>query len=438
MESLFKAYSNSSDDYDEEDEPKPKRLALSSSPSKRPELEPFKFKPNIRPSHCSHSNPQPHERIMVPGRYISKRERALLSSAPASRAPESFPNPSLQSPPVGSLSDSDLPRDILSLLRSRGKDYLQQGLMPKRMSVTLDCHRKAVNSVQWSPSHAHLLASAAMDHTICIWNVWSTGQKLALKSSFHNAAVKDVQWSQQGLSVLSCGYDCASRLIDVEKGTEVGVFKEDQGVAVVKFHPNNPNLFLSGGLKGSLRMWDMRIGKMVNKYNRRLGSILDLEFTPNSNQFISSSDVSTSNSSESSIIVWDVTREVPLSYQVYMEAYTCPSVRCHPFDPAFIAQSNGDYIAIFSLNPPFKLDKYKRYESHGVSGFPIKCNFSLDAKQIISGSSDGSIYFYDYKSSLLIHKLKASEQACIDIAIHPTLPNVIASCSWNGKISVFQ
>lgn len=121
-----------------------------------------------------------------------------------------------------------------------------------------------------------------------------------------------------------------------------------------------------------------------------------------------------------------------------MEAYTCPSVRCHPFDPAFIAQSNGDYIAIFSLNPPFKLDKYKRFESHGVSGFPIKCNFSLDAKQIISGSSDGSIYFYDYKSSLLIHKLKASEQACIDIAIHPTLPNVIASCSWNGKISVFQ
>lgn len=120
-----------------------------------------------------------------------------------------------------------------------------------------------------------------------------------------------------------------------------------------------------------------------------------------------------------------------------MEAYTCPSVRCHPFDPVFIAQSNGDYIAVFSLNPPFKLDKYRRYESHGVSGFPIKCSFSLDSKQIISGSSDGSIYVYDYKS-FLQRKLKAYEQACIDVAIHPTLPNVIASCSWNGNISVFQ
>lgn len=154
MESLFKAYSNFSDDYDEEDEPKPKRLALSSSPSKRPEeLERFKFKTNFRPSYYSDLNSQPQEGIMVPGRYVSKRERALLSSAPASTAPESFFDPSLQSSPVGSLSDSDLPRDILSQLRSRAKDYLQQGLMPKRMSATLDCHRKAVNAVQWSPSH---------------------------------------------------------------------------------------------------------------------------------------------------------------------------------------------------------------------------------------------------------------------------------------------
>uniref|UniRef100_A0A0A0L2H7 Uncharacterized protein n=1 Tax=Cucumis sativus TaxID=3659 RepID=A0A0A0L2H7_CUCSA len=99
MESLFKAYSNSSDDYDEEDEPKPKRLALSSSPSKRPEREPFKFKPNLRSLHCSDSNSETHERIMVPGRYVSKRERALLSSTPASRAPDSFPNPSFQTPP---------------------------------------------------------------------------------------------------------------------------------------------------------------------------------------------------------------------------------------------------------------------------------------------------------------------------------------------------
>lgn len=277
-----------------------------------------------------------------------------------------------------------------------------------------------------------------MDHTICIWNVWSRDQKKARVLSFHNAAVKDVRWSQQGLSVLSCGYDCSSRLVDIEKGIETQVFREDQVVGVVKFHPDNCNLFLSGGEKGRLRLWDIRTGKVVHEYIRSLGSILDVEFSINGKQFISSSDVSKSNVSENSIIVWDVSRQVPLSNQVYVEAYTCPCVRRHPFDPFFVAQSNGNYIAIFSSSPPFKLDKYKRYENHGVSGFPIKCNFSLDGEKLASGSSDGSVYFYNYRSSKLVTKIKAYEEACVDVAFHPIMPNVIASCSWNGDVSIFE
>jgi WD40 repeat protein len=121
-----------------------------------------------------------------------------------------------------------------------------------------------------------------------------------------------------------------------------------------------------------------------------------------------------------------------------VEAYTCPSVRCHPFEPCFVAQSNANYIAIFSSSPPFRLDKYKRYESHGVSGFPIKCNFSLDGEKLVSGSADGSIYIYNYRSSELVRKIKVYEQACIDVVFHPVLPNVIGSCSWNGDVSIFE
>ncbi|KAB2615773.1 WD repeat-containing protein 25 [Pyrus ussuriensis x Pyrus communis] len=277
-----------------------------------------------------------------------------------------------------------------------------------------------------------------MDHTICIWNVWSSDQKVARLLNFHSAAVKDVKWSHQGLSVLSCGYDSSSRLVDVEKGLEMQVFKEDQVVSVIKFHPDNSNLFISGGSKGGIRLWDVRSGKVVHEYIRGHDPILDLEFSTNSKQIISSSDVSGRNLSENSIVVWDVSRQVPLSNQVYVEAFTCPCVRSHPFEPFFVAQSNGNYIAIFSLSPPFKLNKYKRYESHGVSGFPIKCVFSLDGEKLVSGSSDGSLYFYDYRSSELVRKIKAYEQACIDVAIHPVMPNVIASCSWNGEVSVFE
>lgn len=124
--------------------------------------------------------------------------------------------------------------------------------------------------------------------------------------------------------------------------------------------------------------------------------------------------------------------------QVYGEAYTCPCIRLHPIDPCFVAQSNGNYIAIFSSSAPFRLDKYRRYEGHGVSGFPIKCNFSLDGQTLATGSNEGSIYFYNYKTAQLVRKIKAYPSACIDVAFHPTMSNVVASCSWSGDVSVVE
>lgn len=435
MDLLCHAYSNSSD---EEPEPEPES---ESKPEYRPEFRPFippppkRFKPETPSQNFRTEAP-------VPGRYISKRERALSAQSPRVPNPATNPNlnpnpPVVASPVLGSISDSEIPRDVLSSLRqAKGRASLSQ--IPKRLAVDLRSHTKAVNALDWSPSHAHLLASAGMDQTVCVWNVWSRDQKIARLFRYHNAAVKDVKWSPQGLSVLSCGYDCSSRLIDVEKGIETQIFKEDQVVGVIKFCPDNSNIFLSGGSKGCLRLWDIRNGNVVREYIRGLGPILDVEFTINGKQFISSSDVSGSNLSENSIIVWDVSRQVPLSNQVYVEAYTCPSVRCHPFEPCFVAQSNANYIAIFSSSPPFRLDKYKRYESHGVSGFPVKCNFSLDGEKLVSGSSDGCIYIYNYRSSELIRKIKVYEQACIDVVFHPVLPNVIGSCSWNGDVSIFE
>ncbi|KAL8033671.1 hypothetical protein ABFX02_13G174400 [Erythranthe guttata] len=439
MDLLSKAYASASDDDDDG-----ARVAVAGGrsehsnpfppPTKRSRRETYSANPIQMPVFRRPSFPA---EASIPGSYISKRQRAAI----AADAKPTEPNPNCvhTSQVLGSLSDSDVPHSISTKLRYRKK---QNGVAsyqkPPSLSAALDGHVKSVNAMQWSVTHGHLLASAGMDNTVSIWNVWSNVQKRARIFNFHRAAVKDVKWSQQGLSVLSCGYDCTSRLVDVEKGMEVRVFKEDQIVQVVKFSPDNHNLFLSGGSKGLLKLWDTRAGTVVHEFVRNLGPILDVEFTLDGKNLITSSDVSRTNLSENSIIVWDVSRQVPLSNQVYAEAYTCPCIRRHPFEPYFIAQSNGNYIAIFSTKPPFRLEKYKRYESHGVSGFPIKCNFSLDGNTVATGSSDGCIYLYNSKTCKLLKKVKAYEQACVDVVFHPTLPDVVASCSWNGEISVLE
>lgn len=155
-----------------------------------------------------------------------------------------------------------------------------------------------------------------MDGTVRLWNVWNKEQKLARIFSNHGAAVKDIRWSPRGFSLLSCGYDCSSKLLDVEKGIEIQQFTEDQVVETIRFHPRNPDLFLSCGSNGSLKLWDIRTRNVVKEYFRNLGPILDIEFRSDARHFISSSDISRSNVSENAIIVWDFERQIPLSNQV--------------------------------------------------------------------------------------------------------------------------
>lgn len=83
-----------------------------------------------------------------------------------------------------------------------------------------------------------------------------------------------------------------------------------------RFQPKDCNLFLTGGLEGSLRLSGMRAGMLVYEYVRDRGPILDIEFSVNGQQFISSSDVSGSSPSENATSLWDVRRQVPLLNQV--------------------------------------------------------------------------------------------------------------------------
>lgn len=48
------------------------------------------------------------------------------------------------------------------------------------------------------------------------------------------------------------------------------------------------------------------------------------------------------------------------------ERYVCSRLKQHPTEDRFLAQTHGNYIAVFSINRPYKLDKYRRFEGHKV------------------------------------------------------------------------
>lgn len=48
-----------------------------------------------------------------------------------------------------------------------------------------------------------------------------------------------------------------------------------------------------------------------------------------------------------------------VSNQIYIETYSCVSLRLHPMKNYFAAQSAGNYIALFSAKMPYNLNKHK-------------------------------------------------------------------------------
>lgn len=169
MDLLHNAYSTASDDDDEvEEKPETKHQILPLPSSKRPKpdnpystittstsLKPHYYMPP-RPS--PNPNPNLQTEAPVPGRYVSKRERALFGSSPRVSDPNPNPNPS--STPTsssasvfGSISDSSIPHDIMSSLRHQREDRAWLGRISERLTIALRGHSKAVNAIHWSPSH---------------------------------------------------------------------------------------------------------------------------------------------------------------------------------------------------------------------------------------------------------------------------------------------
>uniref|UniRef100_A0A8C4VSF1 WD repeat domain 25 n=1 Tax=Gopherus evgoodei TaxID=1825980 RepID=A0A8C4VSF1_9SAUR len=178
--------------------------------------------------------------------------------------------------------------------------------------------------------------------------------------------------------------------------------------------------------------------KVIKVYKAAVQQTLDVLFLPEGKEFLTSTDAVSRDSADRTIIAWDFDSAANISNQIFHERYTCPSLTLHPREPAFVAQTNGNYMALFSTQRPYRINKKKRYEGHKVEGFAVGCEFSPDGTLLVTGSSEGKIFFYNYHTARIIHTLSAHDQACVSATFHPVLPSLLATCDWAGDIKIWQ
>ncbi|KAM5129914.1 WD repeat-containing protein 25 [Mantella aurantiaca] len=311
--------------------------------------------------------------------------------------------------------------------------------IPRNVVFRMEEHSGPVNRVQWCPvkQHSHLLLSASMDATVKVWDGVDSGKCLRTIAC-HRLAVRDAHWSACGQKILSGGFDSVLHLTDVETGKNLLRAANEWKIGSAKFHPSDPNLFICAGFSPAVKAWDVRMNKVIHVYKASVQQHFDVLFLPGGKEFLSTTDSVSRDSADRTIIAWDFGTAAKISNQIFHERYTCPSLALHPKENTFIAQTNGNYIALFSAQRPYKMNKRKRYEGHKVEGFSVGCEFSPDGSLIVTGSSDGSVYFYNYHTSQMIRSLPGDGNACVSINCHPVLTSLVASAHWDGHIRVWQ
>ncbi|XP_019743755.1 WD repeat-containing protein 25 [Hippocampus comes] len=363
--------------------------------------------------------------------YIPKRQRLVTASA------------AKEENLTGSVHGKDV--HILSAVSQKVKLHLAHtpapaaARIPKKLLLSLQGHQGPVNTVQWCPvaQRSHLLLSASMDKTFKVWDGAESGRCLRVYTC-HSGAVRDARWSPCGRQLLTGSFDNTAVVTDVETGQRIVKADNQFKVMCVVSHPVNSEVFLCGGYSSVVNAWDSRCCKVVKVYKAAIQQTLDILFLRGGLDVITSSDCVSRDSADRTLIAWDFHTGAKVSNQIYHERYTCPSLALHPQEDSFVAQTNGNYVALFSSQRPYRMNKRRRYEGHKVEGYAVRCEFSQDGTILVSGSSTGSAHFYDYQNGRPLRSLQAHSQPCLCVSQHPVLPAVSATCDWAGEIKVWH
>ncbi|RXM93066.1 WD repeat-containing protein 25 [Acipenser ruthenus] len=374
-----------------------------------------------------------------------------------------------------------------------------------------------------------------------VWDAVDSGRCWKTYSS-HSGAVRDACWSSCGRNILSGSFDTTAHLTDVETGQRLAELRNEFRVCCLALQPRDPHVFLCGGFSSEVKAWDCRSCQVIRSYKAGIQQTLDIVFLPEGKEFITSTDSVSRDSADRTLIAWDfqttakvsnqiyqerytcpslalhpkesvfvaqtngnymalfsaqrpyrinkkkryeghkvirsykagiqqtldivflpegkefitstdsVSRDsadrtliawdfqttAKVSNQIYQERYTCPSLALHPKESVFVAQTNGNYMALFSAQRPYRINKKKRYEGHKVEGYAVGCEFSPDGSLLATGSSNGVVHFYNYLTSRVVRTLPAHQQACVCVTFHPVLPAITATCDWSGEINTWH
>ncbi|KAL2914748.1 hypothetical protein HK105_205679 [Polyrhizophydium stewartii] len=314
----------------------------------------------------------------------------------------------------------------------RGEPGSQECFLPKQLIHTWTGHTKGVNTIRYFPGSAHLLLSAGMDGMVKLWDVYHDRRCLRTFIG-HNSGVRDVCFTNDGTKFLSASFDRWIKLWDTETGKCISRFTTKRVPYCVKFNPDEDkqNLFLAGCQDRKIYQFDVNTGEIVQEYDQHLGAVNTITFVDDNRRFVTTSD-------DKTIRAWEFGIPITIKYIAEPEMHSMPAVSLSNNRKWLACQSLDNQIVIYSARDRFRINRKKVFRGHLVAGYACQPNFSPDSRFVMSGDSEGKVWFWDWKTCKVVKKFKAHNGVVMSCEWHPHETSKVATCSWDGTIKFWD
>mmetsp|Transcript_38419 Transcript_38419/g.80835 ORF Transcript_38419/g.80835 Transcript_38419/m.80835 type:complete len:673 (+) Transcript_38419:63-2081(+) len=303
--------------------------------------------------------------------------------------------------------------------------------VPKKCTHRFTGHEKGVHRIRLFPKTGHLLLSAGLDGAC---KVWSIEKKRCMRTyRGHSAAVRDVQFNNDGSKFVSASFDRYLRLWNVESGEVLNTFTNRRVPYVVKFYPHDDNIFVVGCSDNKIVAYDSTTGEITQEYDHHLAPVNTITFVEDSGtKMVTSSD-------DKKVLVWEWDIGVPIKYISDPTMHSMPVITMHPSEKFMVCQSLDNRIVVYQAGERYSLQRKKKMEGHNVAGYACDIAISPDGRFVCSGDSNGKLFFWDFKRTRMLQKYHAHDKGpSIGAVWHPVEPSTMFTCGWDGVIKMWQ
>uniref|UniRef100_A0A182MW73 Uncharacterized protein n=1 Tax=Anopheles culicifacies TaxID=139723 RepID=A0A182MW73_9DIPT len=306
-------------------------------------------------------------------------------------------------------------------------------------------HRGCVNCLNFHPS-GKLLASGSDDLRINLWNWESKKLIKSIRSGHKNNVFQTKFMVSEGyrdseIEIISTGRDGFVRHTIVSPSghsTTKSIFRSSHAIHKVAIPARNDNVFLMAGEDESVRLCDLRQGKvqMVVDVGKRLYSIAthpyDSEFcVAGYGSAVRVYDLRRAQHPKRVLVVGE------LAERRLMSSITC-AVYNHDGSEILASYSEGD-IHLFKLDPAEgQMGTSIRFRGHSnvktIKGVNF---FGPHSEYVVSGSDCGSIYLWEKSSQTIVNWLRYNSSEIVNcLEPHPEFP-ILASSGVDYDIKIW-